>query len=185
MIFFSSAAISAYRADAVVKRALDRLSHKPPLATAARMIKEAGNCKDDVLVPLSVKSDYTGSKKRRLVHGLPSPRYWYQSGEIVSPAVDLLYFFSDTPSQYIEFPNVCGDEELREWISEFSSRSFSQDLIAIICDEAAQFPSHVKYKLAQDLVLDLDRYAWYRGWSTLTLAKLPAHLYCKTSNRKI
>lgn len=81
----------------LIARAASKLANSPSnLVGSARFaLKEAGNWKDEVRIDVFMQKPYNGTRYARLLHGVPSPRYWATPVKTMvrMPAKDVLYFF--------------------------------------------------------------------------------------------
>ncbi len=173
-------------------RALKKV--KTPLATLRRdaidALKQAAHWGDEVRVAIRLAATHRAARCQRLLHGIPSPRYWYVAGQYEMAAVDVLHFFGDHSAQrsalYQEaMPTFATLECLEAWLSHFSSRRFQRDLVDALLAQAEVYLSDPFYRsgiLTPAVWLmtvavhaaEIDRYAWAQGYRTLNLAKSAA-----------
>ncbi|MDI3271540.1 hypothetical protein ACYZT3_15840 [Pseudomonas sp. MDT1-16] len=65
------------------------------LISAQDALTKAGNWKDEVQIDVWLSKPYSGTRCARLLHGVPSPRFWASpvKTNVLMPAKDVIYFF--------------------------------------------------------------------------------------------
>jgi hypothetical protein len=148
-------------------------------------LKAAGHWRDEVQIDVvQIEGGNTQGRCSRLLHGIPSPRFWRVSHcSAMMPAIDIVYFFVADAEERKKLltsvtPIPSDRETLSQWLAGFTSRTFQPDLIAALCDyfeyEIQRAPPPLS-EWFRDRVIgvaaEIDRYAWYRGYRTMNLAK--------------
>lgn len=159
-------------------------------------LKAAGHWRDEVQIEEFVDGGAVGGRCSRLLHGIPSPRFWRVSSlskgmPVLMPAIDIVYFFLTDANERHDLllsvtPEFNDLHVLSDWLTTFSSRTFQPDLIQALCDFAAYQISQCSreyqgrwYSPPQQfycaevvkIAAEIDRYAWYRGYRSVNLAK--------------
>lgn len=162
----------------LIKRAADKLvsGTNELVASAQYELRKAGSWKDEVRLDVFMHKAYCGTRCARLLHGVPSPRFWASPVKnIVSmPAKDVVYFFA--PSQVIDLlPDLHSESELAHWLGSFSSTRFEDQLIQALIGHArveSSMYSHpsLAYRVAALAGAKIDEHAWFTSQKSMTLA---------------
>lgn len=186
--FVHRSAVEGYVQSLLMKRALDKL--KTPTGVLKSMavceLQDAGNWGDDVRVDVRLSVEHRTARCQRLLHGIPSPRYWYKQGMFWMAAIDVIYFFAEnSPQRHTllqdALPKLETLQQLESWLTSFSSRRFHRDLVESLLTHAEcklSEPSYAKHLLPSVALehtaidaAEIDRYAWARGYGAINLAK--------------
>lgn len=162
----------------LIERAASKLakSQSDLVASARFALREAGSWKDEVQVDVHMNKPYRGTRCARLLHGVPSPRYWATSFATMvrMPAKDVLYFFA--PGQLGDcIPDLHSEEDLAQWLTEFSSTRFEDQLIQALVEHARAESSRyslprLAFTVAAQTGASIDRHAWFTRQRSMTLA---------------
>lgn len=180
----------------LAQRALAKFKHpsslKGLLLEAKYTLREAGHWRDEARIDADIKGGNVDGRCSRLLHGIPSPRFWRANTYSTRmPAIDIVYFFTTNAKEREDLllsvsPTPPDREALSQWLADFTSRTFQQDLIATLCDfvdyqtNMSMSTSHqhlhpyfaeIYRRQAMVIAAEIDRYAWYRGYRTMNLAK--------------
>jgi len=188
-------AAEKYVSDLLMERALSKFRMgglaTSLLSQATYKMKESGSWTDDVMIYVFLDA---GSKDKtrcnRLIHGIPSPRFWHGASNThcLMPAIDVVYFFANDYDERLkaykaaipEFPDT---NALEYWLNHFTSRKFNRELIDMLLTEADRnmpkaSPSSYRGILSgqvlqrvANMAAEIDRFAWYKGYRTMSLAK--------------
>lgn len=100
--------ISGQTEKMLIERAASKFSGSPAslVSAAKRELRNAGSWKDEVRLDVWMNKPFIGSRCARLLHGVPSPRFWASPVKNIvrMPAKDVVYFFIRTISLK-PFPN--------------------------------------------------------------------------------
>lgn len=175
---------------AFIERALKKFdepsSKERLLREAIWALKDAGHWRDDVRVHVALKGGQKTGRCARLLHGIPSPRFWLvkPGGLQWMAALDIVYFFASESSLRERtladaLPEMNDSAALKDWLGIFSSRRFHPDLICALTAQAeveagrSKTPGIGPYILRHKAftAAEIDRYAWLKGYSSVNLAK--------------
>lgn len=188
-------AVNQYLTGLIYERALSKFSDNETIpllsSRAANALKLAGRWTDDVTIAVKLNHPpLNPGKVHRIVHGLPSPRYWLsQDGSRCEmPATDVIYFFMETiksrTNKYLEaMPEFQWVDDVETWMRTFTKRKFDDDLVrAVMRDITSTKPSAPNLPYAEVMrdaaikrgaciAAEIDRYAWFRGYRSMNLVK--------------
>ena len=156
------------------------------LQSAKFALTDAGKWTDDVRVDVRLKSPFRGKVCTRLLHGVPSPRYWPEPAKFFAAmaAKDIIYFFATDNRQRSELldsamPEMNTADDLVEWLTTFSTTRFEKQLVNALVEhiDAPIFlncPQHFgpRYVLKQIALIgaEIDCLAWFTGQKSMVLA---------------
>lgn len=162
----------------LIARAASKLvKSQSDLVESARFaLREAGNWKDEVRIDVFMQKPYSGTRCARLLHGVPSPRYWATpfKAMVRMPAKDVLYFFA--PALVNDcIPDLHSEEDLAQWLTDFSSTRFEDQLVQSLVEHARAESSRfslprLAYTVAAQTGASIDRHAWFTRQRSMTLA---------------
>lgn len=194
-MLITSNAAEKYVSDLLQNRAFTKLRMAGSIASlvsdAAHQLRESGNWHDDVMIDVFLSAGSKDSNRcNRLLHGVPAPRFWHAAGgnHCKMPAIDVIYFFTGSEAQRHEvydraMPEFQDLAALEEWLKTFTSRRMDRGLIDAFLNEAertlskassVEYEGLLRSKALQRTAMaaaEVDRYAWYRGYRTMNLAK--------------
>ncbi len=182
-----SSAADSYMLSRLTERALGKFQYSSRdalLRSAAWELKQAGHWRDDVRIDVSLKKGHRISRCMRLLHGVPSPRYWYEGSLQWMAAIDIIYFFAEKSNERRDLlreclPDLSSFEALEAWLGSFSSRRFHRKLIESLMIDAELKAASYGHRLPKNLVFgqtaidasEIDRFAWVCGYTSINLAK--------------
>lgn len=162
----------------LIERAASKLASNTDqiVRLAQYELRKAGSWKDEVRLDVYMHKSYSGTRCNRLLHGVPSPRFWASPVKNIvwMPAKDILYFFA--PNQLKDsVPDLVSEDDLAQWLSNFSSTRFEDQLIQALVENAradASRYSHagLAYGVAAHTGALIDRHAWFTSQRSMTLA---------------
>lgn len=144
---------------------------------------------DSVRVHAKIKSSRKNQVEvrrcARLLHGVPSPRYWpWDSGyggsvNVDFAALDVFYFFTNSSNRLQALlcstplkpmlPDFGSKEELADWIGQFSPRRFDERLVQALVDQVDDKLNNLGAVAVY--AVEIDRFAWFKGYSSISVAK--------------
>lgn len=152
------------------------------LISAQGALTKAGNWKDEVRIDVWLSKPYSGTRCARLLHGVPSPRFWATPAKnnVLMPAKDVIYFFGGATRAVrlkASLPDMNTEEELEQWLMSFSSTRFEDQLIHALIENAGDLSTRaphwskelVHLEIAR-LASEIDRHAWFTKQRSMTLA---------------
>lgn len=164
----------------LIERAASKFSGSPSslVSAAKRELRTAGSWKDEVRLDVWMNKPFVGSRCARLLHGVPSPRFWASPVKNIvrMPAKDVLYFFD--PHNLTEaLPELYREDDLAHWLGGFSSIRFEDQLIEALIEHtvhvqarAPHWPIDLVYRVIAGHAAQIDRHAWFTKQSSMTLA---------------
>lgn len=180
--------LEKYLMDMLMHRAASKLRDHDVdrlLSDAVYALSKAGKWTDDVMFQTCMKKPVMGNRYGRLLHGIPSPRFWPKPAAHYPALVakDIIYFFADSQLKRARLlqdamPVMHGEDDLAAWLNSFSSTQFEQQLIKALIgymdDPTFRRPncpgtSYICLQVAL-VAAEIDRLAWFTGQKSMTLA---------------
>lgn len=162
----------------LIERAASKVANSATglVREAQQALIDAHSWKDEVRIDVLMKRPYTAKRCARLLHGVPSPRYWASlpRNMVQMVAKDVVYFFAQ--DRLIEaVPALACEADLAHWIAHFSSTRFENQLIEALIEHAGIESSiysnpSLAFRGAGLIAAEIDRHAWFTGQRSMTLA---------------
>ncbi|MGH8435686.1 MAG: hypothetical protein ACRERX_14690 [Pseudomonas sp.] len=180
--------VEKYLMDLLMHRAASKLQDPDVdrlLSDAAFALSKAGKWTDDVMFQACMKKPVMGKRHGRLLHGVPSPRFWPKPAAHYPALVakDIIYFFADSQFKRARLlqdamPVLHGEDDLTAWLKSFSSTRFEKQLVKALIsymdDPLFRRPNcpGTTYICSQVALVaaEIDRLAWFTGQKSMTLA---------------
>ncbi|WP_454834651.1 hypothetical protein [Pseudomonas lini] len=168
----------------LIDRAASKFAGSPRgLVTEAKeALTKAGSWKDEVRIDVWMNKPYAGKRCARLLHGVPSPRYWASSVKniVQMPAKDVVYFFGANGLFELlscSVPEFHTQDHLAQWLGNFSSIRFENQLICASIEHVVHLEARsphwskrlVHLEIAR-ITVEIDKHAWFTKQRSMTVA---------------
>lgn len=152
------------------------------LIAAQDSLTNAGSWKDEVRIDVWLSKPYSGTRCARLLHGVPSPRFWATPAKnnVLRRAKDVIYFFGGASRAERLKASLPVYEYLGRtgaMVDELFVNSIRGSIDSCLIENASDLSTRAQHWSKElvhpdiaPLVSEIDRHAWFTKQRSMTLA---------------